>query len=162
MKKVFLSHSSKDKPRVREIAYFLKENGIYVWIDEAEIKIGDSLIKKITDGISEADYLFAFLSNNSINSAWVQEELEIAMNLEIEKKKVVVVPILLEDCDIPSFLKKKVYADMRTASPNNQEYNTILRRLGIIEPPKTYKRTFTYSSAKFLDLHIGASTLKTA
>ncbi len=151
MKRVFLSHSSKDKLKVREIASFLKENGIYVWIDEAEIRIGDSLINKITDGILGVDYLFAFLSNNSINSDWVQKELELAMNLEIEEKRVVVVPILLEDCNIPGFLKNKLYADMRTVSPSKQEYSSLLRRLGIIEPPKEYKSKFTNREMSVVD-----------
>lgn len=151
MKKIFLSHSSKDKPKVREIASFLKENGIYVWIDEAEIRIGDSLIKKITTGIYEVDYLFAFLSNNSINSNWVQIELEMAMNLEIKEKRVIVVPVLLEDCDIPGFLESKLYADMRTTSSVDQEYNSILRRLGIMEPPKTYKKKFTSRELTVID-----------
>ncbi len=151
MKKVFLCHSSKDKPKVRKIADYLKENGIYVWIDEAEIRIGDSLLKKISEGIIEIDYLFACISNNSINSEWVNKELEIAMNQEIQKKKVIVVPVLLEDCDIPSFLSSKLYADMRTKSSYKYGYSLMLRRLGVLEPPKQYKRIFTSRELTVID-----------
>lgn len=151
MKKVFLSHSSKDKTKVRKIANFLKENGIYVWVDEAEIRIGDSLLKKISDGILEVDYLFACISNNSINSEWVNKELEMSMNLEIQRKELIVVPILLEDCDIPVFLKNKLYADMRTKLSYQHGYDLMLRRLGVLKPPKSYKKMFTSRELTVID-----------
>lgn len=46
MPSIFLSHSSGDKPMVRKIADGLRQQGIRVWIDEAEIHIGESLIQK--------------------------------------------------------------------------------------------------------------------
>ena len=39
---VFLSHSSKDKPVVRELAARLQKDGIRVWLDEKQIKPGES------------------------------------------------------------------------------------------------------------------------
>jgi len=55
MASVFLSHSSKDKAFARKLASELQANGVTVWIDEAEIRIGDSLTKKISLAIDEAD-----------------------------------------------------------------------------------------------------------
>ena len=40
---VFLSHSSKDKLTVRELAERLKADGVRVWLDEWEIRPGDLL-----------------------------------------------------------------------------------------------------------------------
>ena len=51
--KIFLSHTSKDKPFVRKIASILDVHGVNYWLDEAEIKVGDSLIGKIRSGIDE-------------------------------------------------------------------------------------------------------------
>ena len=160
MEKVFLSHSSKDKPKVRRIANFLKENGVYVWVDEAEIRIGDSLLKKISDGILEVDYLFACISNNSINSEWVNKELEIAMSLEIQSKRIIVVPILLEDCNIPAFLRNKLYADMQTKSSYKHGYDLMLRRLGVLWPPKHYKKVFTSRELTVIDFIESYNALK--
>ena len=47
MSSIFLSHNSKDKPFVRKLADDLRKKGHYVWVDEAEIKVGDSLIGKL-------------------------------------------------------------------------------------------------------------------
>jgi len=41
IKSIFLCHSSLDKPFVRELQARLSNQGIKVWIDEAEIEIGD-------------------------------------------------------------------------------------------------------------------------
>lgn len=66
MSKVFLSHTSKDKPFVRKLANDLRSYGHTVWIDEAEINIGDSLINKIRDGLDSVDFVAAILSKESI------------------------------------------------------------------------------------------------
>jgi hypothetical protein len=53
MPSIFLSHSSRDKFFVRELAKKLQDAGVEVWIDEAELKIGDSLTQKIGRAIDE-------------------------------------------------------------------------------------------------------------
>ena len=111
MPSIFLSHSHSDKPIAKRIYDNLRERGVYVWFDEAEIKVGDSLIDKIRLGIDSVDYLAVVLSNASVNSEWVKREVDIAMNQEIEGKRVKVLPLLVEHCDLPWFLKGKLYAD---------------------------------------------------
>ena len=57
MVSVFLSHSSKDKPFVRELAGALADGGeIDVWLDEREIAPGDNIVGKIGDAL-EADFV---------------------------------------------------------------------------------------------------------
>jgi hypothetical protein len=49
---IFLSHTSEDKPFVRRLKESLENHGVTkVWLDEAEIQIGDSLIQKIDEGL---------------------------------------------------------------------------------------------------------------
>lgn len=78
MSKVFLSHTRIDKPFVRKLAADLRNHGHTVWIDEAEINIGDTLIGKIREGLDSVDYVAVILSKASIQSEWVRKELEIA------------------------------------------------------------------------------------
>src|SRR3712207_1171437 len=94
----FISHSWHDKPSARKLAKSLRGAGVYVWLDEAEIKIGDSLIEKIRDGIDRVDYVIALISSESVKSPWVQQELDIAMNQQIAGKRVKVLPVLVEKC----------------------------------------------------------------
>jgi TatD DNase family protein len=118
----------------RRLAGDLAHHGIRVWIDEAEILVGDSLIEKIRQGIDDMDYVAALISRASVCSPWVTKELDIAMNQEIEGKRVKVLPILLEDCELPGFLKGKAYADLRTPDRYDAALVSILRRLGIARP----------------------------
>jgi len=48
---VFLSHSAKDKPVVRDVAEWLKKDGLRVWFDEWEIRHGDCIPAKIDEGL---------------------------------------------------------------------------------------------------------------
>lgn len=133
MLNVFISHNYKDKPMARKIAKELNRYGIKVWIDEAEIKLGDSLIEKIREGLDRMDFLIALISENSVQSEWVKRELDIAMNNEIEGKKVVSLPILVGKCELPGFLKGKLYADMSTTRKYNENILSLIRRFDINE-----------------------------
>lgn len=107
----FLSHSSKDKPFVRQLAADLTRNDVAVWLDEREIRVGDSITDKVGQGLATSDYFLIALSEHSIESAWVQKELNQALITEIEQKKVRILPLKLSDCEIPELIKDKKYAD---------------------------------------------------
>ncbi|WP_445143320.1 toll/interleukin-1 receptor domain-containing protein [Dyella sp. Tek66A03] len=129
---IFLSHTGVDKPFVRQLRNDLMAHGVeHVWLDEAEIDIGDSLIAKIDEGMKLSRYVAVVLSKKSINAPWVKKELDVAMNREITTGEVVVLPLLYEECELPEFLKGKLYADF--SKPENYEsvIGKLLRRLRI-------------------------------
>lgn len=143
MAKVFLSHSSKDKPFVRLLAEDIKASGVPIWIDEVELLPGDSIIREISQAIVEASYVLGCLSRHSVTSNWVREELEIAATRGINNNHVVVVPLLLDDCEIPAFLAPKLYVDFRQAVQYDESFGQLLRRLNPEALPK--KKYSTYS-----------------
>jgi hypothetical protein len=112
--KVFLCHSSADKVFVRKLADDLRAKNLSVWIDEKEILVGDPIRQKIEEGLKASDYLAIVLSPSSVSSAWVQKELDTKLIEEIESRRVVVLPVYHQQCDIPGFLTGKHYADFRT------------------------------------------------
>lgn len=130
MSSIFLSHSHADKPFARRLAADLRAVGHDVWIDEAEIDIGDSLIQKIREGLDSVDYVAAILSANSIESEWVKKELEIASNREIDEKRVVVLPLMVEKVALPGFLKGKFYGDFTEGKKYGEALALLLRKLG--------------------------------
>ncbi|MDD5131306.1 MAG: toll/interleukin-1 receptor domain-containing protein [bacterium] len=134
MKKVFLSHSSRDKAFARKLASELQANGVQVWIDEAEIRVGDSLIKKISLAIDDADFIAVVLSNESVNSEWVMSELKMAMTKELSDCKVRILPILKEKCEIPLFLRDKLYADFTNPENFDVPLEQLFRVLDISKP----------------------------
>ncbi len=138
--KVFLSYSHHDREFAARLATDLARKGILVWWDEWEIRVGDSLFKKIEDGITSSSYLAIVLSPASVNSAWVQEEIRAAMTRQLKEQRTNVLPILIAECQIPLFLQEKQYADFRA------DYKEGLAQLlGAIHPPDmlTHRRTET-------------------
>jgi hypothetical protein len=130
MAHVFLSHSHKDKPFARRLAADLRNAGHSVWTDEAEINIGDSLIGKIRAGLDQVDFVAALLSATSVKSPWVEKELEIASTREIDEKRVVGLPLLISDVELPGFLRGKFYGDFRDETAYEQTFALLLRALG--------------------------------
>ncbi len=129
-KTVFLSHNHLDKPFVRKLANDLENHGIKCWLDEAEMKIGDSLIQKIREGIDNSDYFAIILSPHSVNAPWVKNELDVAYNFQIGEK-IKVLPLLLKDCEPPGFLVGKLYADFRKEEEYLNSFKKLLATLGI-------------------------------
>lgn len=107
----FLSHSSHDKPFIRQLASDLKANGVQVWLDEWSIKVGESIPDKISQGLAESDYFLFAASKNSVESEWVKRELNSALIKEVEKRVVSILPLKLDECKIPDIIKDKKYAD---------------------------------------------------
>ena len=129
MTSIFLSHSHPDKDFVRQLATALEESGVRVWVDEAEIEVGDSLFEKIEVAIDEMDYLGVVLSPASVQSEWVKREVRQALGEEIHNKRVKVLPILLANCIVPGFLRERKYADFRISADFASGVAALLRRL---------------------------------
>lgn len=83
--KIFLSHSKKDKEFIEKVANILRPARIDCWYDDWEISPGDSLTRKILDeGIGSCDLFLIYLTENSIDSKWVNKELDVALLNDIE------------------------------------------------------------------------------
>ncbi|MGB0880606.1 MAG: toll/interleukin-1 receptor domain-containing protein [Polaribacter sp.] len=131
---VFISYSTKDNKFVTQLSAELVKRRINVWLDKWEMKPGDSLIDKIQSGISDSSFLLVVLSENSIKSEWCKKELNSGLMRELNEKKVVVIPILIDDCKIPLFLQEKIYADFRTGFNNG--FESLIRPLSKLSREK--------------------------
>lgn len=136
MIRVFLSHSSKDKPFVRELAEFLEREGeIGVWLDEREIAAGENIVGKVGEGL-DSDFVLLILSPDSVESEWVKEEWTDAFWDQTNNRKAKLAGVLYRDCRIPRLLRNKKYFDLRTNQPQGfREIRTWLltQRPGAVE-----------------------------
>ena len=74
---VFISHASEDKDEiVRPLAIALRNEGLTVWYDEFELKIGDSLRQKIDKGLARSKFGIVVLSRSFIKKGWTNYELD--------------------------------------------------------------------------------------
>lgn len=74
---VFISHASEDKDDVvRPLAHALQDQGLEVWYDEFELRIGDSLRRKIDRGLANSRFGVVVLSENFFRKGWPNYELD--------------------------------------------------------------------------------------
>ncbi len=74
---VFISHASEDKESiVRSLSISLKERGLSVWYDEFELRIGDSLRRKIDRGLANSRFGIVVISRDFIRKGWPNYELD--------------------------------------------------------------------------------------
>lgn len=110
---VFLSHNSKDKPRVRKLAERLKKAGLKVWFDEWCIKPGEIIALKVDEGLEQSRVLLLCVSQNALESGWVSLERSTAIHRDPANEGRRFVPLLLEACDLPDTLRRYKYLDWR-------------------------------------------------
>ncbi len=110
---IFISYSHADKTFVDKLAKKLVENDAHVWVDTWELNVGDSILNRVQEAIQVSSALLIVLSKASVASEWCKKELNAGLMRELDEKKVVVLPVLVEDCEIPVFLREKMYADFR-------------------------------------------------
>ncbi len=128
--RIFISYSHADMEFAHKLEKALIDKSIDVWIDRKEILVGDSLIQKIREGIDSSQYVCALLSKTSVESRWVQSELDIAMSQQIENQKIKVLPLVVEkDVELPGFLKGKLYIDFSSKENFAICVSQILRRV---------------------------------
>jgi formylglycine-generating enzyme required for sulfatase activity len=127
--RIFLSHSSLDLENVRRLAEDLRRSGVEVWLDASAIGVGDPISQKIQEGLQSTDYLAVWLTRNAIESGWVQREWQSKYGDEVAGGRVIVLPLLAEDCKLPPLLADKRYADFRLSY--EQGLTDLLRVVGL-------------------------------
>ncbi|MCU7867434.1 MAG: TIR domain-containing protein [Candidatus Thiodiazotropha sp. (ex Lucinoma borealis)] len=124
--KIFLSHSSSQKPLVREIRRHFPEH-VDTWIDEQNLFIGDNFSSSLKEQVSEkSDYLLLFLDKDAAESQWVQKEVQWALEAERKQNRTILIVVLI---DLEAFnilnmpeLKKRHYLECADYSERAIEY----------------------------------------
>src|SRR5260370_40181030 len=79
------------------------------------------------------EYLAVVLSPDAVASSWVQNELEQAMSGQLARDRVKVLPIYYRPCDIPGFLRGKLYADFTDSLGYDRALSLLARTLDLQE-----------------------------
>jgi predicted ATPase len=113
--RVFLCHSSNDKPTVRELYQKLRaEVWIQPWLDEEELYPGQDWNLEIETAVEDADAILVCLTKGSITKeGYVQRELRKVLDFADYKPEgtLYIIPVRLEECEPPRSLRAWQYAD---------------------------------------------------
>ncbi|HJQ23433.1 MAG TPA: toll/interleukin-1 receptor domain-containing protein [Blastocatellia bacterium] len=105
--RIFLCHSSGDKVPVRKLYKRLSEKGFQPWLDEINLRPGQSWKKEIPKAVRESDVMLICLSPNSVNKkGYVQKEIKFGLGVADEQPEdaIYLIPVKLEECSIPEML----------------------------------------------------------
>src|ERR1700687_3434075 len=112
--KIFLSHSSKDKPFARKLTSRLKKEGYKVWLDEHELLAGDPLAQQISEALANANVVLVVVSSVSVKSKWLKFELNKATERMVQGH-CRVIPVIKDKVDLPPEVRALLYADFTSS-----------------------------------------------
>jgi hypothetical protein len=133
--RVFLCHSSQDKPTVRELYQrLLAEGWIDPWLDEEKIIPGQD--RQITTEIAvlNTDIAIICLTKNSkTKEGYLQREFRIVLDILIEKPEgsICIIPLKLEDCELPRQLANWQSVDYYPSYGPGNGYMKLLETLRV-------------------------------
>lgn len=107
--RVFLCHSSGDKPQVRKLYERLRAYGIDPWFDEETLLPGQDWNREIPKGVRASDVVIVCLSRGSVTKAgYIQKEIKFALDAADEQPEgtIFIIPLKLEECDVPDRLSR--------------------------------------------------------
>jgi hypothetical protein len=130
--RLFISYSSKDSETVNKLAEYVQEVGFDIWLDQKDIVIGQPILDRIRDGVTkESDYVLIILSKHSTVSEWCKLELRMAYEKELTTKRIVVLPIRIDDADVPDEVKTKKYFQLDIN--DRASVNTLISQIRSLE-----------------------------
>lgn len=148
---IFISHNSKDKPIVEQLAVRLSD--VYgqenVFYDSWSIQPGEGIIDKMNQGLQKCKFFFFFVSKNSLASKMVTMEWQNAIMLSAQDG-VKLIPIRLDGSIMPPILTQTLFLDLFT----NGLESTLKQAVDVIEG----RNTFTRESTEFSNLVAHIST----
>lgn len=113
--KVFVSFNNKNEGFVDQLNKGFRDIGITPASVNLQRTLSDGIFGGLDQILRNINYAFVVLSNAYVEEKWFTTELYALMGKEMSYKSQFVVPILLEDCDVPDFLKDRIAADFRNS-----------------------------------------------
>jgi hypothetical protein len=118
---VFVSYAHDDAVWVQTLADNLHRAGLDVFLDAWEIVPGARLSQRLQEGLAVADVVVLVVSAAAVRKPWWQEEFAGAMPAVVAGRQRLI-PVLLDEVDVPPFAAARVYIDFRYIdSPDGYE-----------------------------------------
>ncbi len=126
MSRIFLSYASPDKARVRQIADSLQRVGHVPWFDEDELVVGEPIAEAMTRALRTTDFIVVCLSGATWRNGWMAHEFDHFIRPEIARRPGRILPVRLEDVELPPSLTEFVFVDL---FPDDTAYERGIARL---------------------------------
>lgn len=126
---VFISHASEDKEALVEPLYqALYKVGVRVWFDKTELRLGDSLRRKIDDGLAHCRYGVVVLSPSFFDKEWPMNELGALMARETITGATAILPIW-HNLEAKDLIRRAPMLADRFACRSSEGIDAIVKRI---------------------------------
>ena len=109
----FISHSSRNRVAADRLEKLLETEGLDVWLDDSEIRLGVLLGKELQSSIRECRAVVLLWSKPASTSRWVNSEWLTALHLDR-----FILPCVLDETPLPQCLQNTVFLPLRRVGPN--------------------------------------------
>jgi hypothetical protein len=110
---IFISYAFTDGDIAERIARGLEIYGLKAWYSGGALEPGDSIVTHIENALARSDTLLVLLSSRSVMSRWVRHEMNTGLMAQLNGRDVRVVPVIIDDCEIPEILSSVAHVDFR-------------------------------------------------
>jgi uncharacterized protein YjbI with pentapeptide repeats len=128
----FISYSSNDQKFAERLRADLQSKGVRCWYAPEDLRIGVKIRVGIDESIEAHEKLLLILSKHSIESEWVEKEVETAMERERQQKRTILFPIRLDDA----------VQEIRSGWPADVRRTRNIGDFRRWESPETYSKAF--------------------
>ena len=112
MSAVFISHRGTDALAAERLGTDLRERGHVVWFDAWEIRVGDSIVEKISSGLEGISHLVLCYSEAGVLAPWMSREWMAALAMQLNGHGIRLLPVRLTGGQPPALLADIRYADL--------------------------------------------------
>lgn len=112
MASVFISHRGVDQDAAERLAMELRKRGHVVWLDTWKINVGDSIVERVNEGLSDSSYLVLCYSDAGSMSPWMSREWMSTLARQLNGAQVRLLPVRLTGDAPPAILADLKYADL--------------------------------------------------
>lgn len=110
---IFISHSSLDVEFTNKLHCLLEQADFIVWYDEKKMISNSHILSDLPKYIDDSEAFIVILSKNSCGSSWVHDEYSYARGLCDKKELKTIIPVVIDDCEIPGFYNNYKWIDCK-------------------------------------------------
>lgn len=109
----FISYFHEDADFVSRLAAVLAKRGFTVWYDQRSLTAGASWPWEIERALECTRYVALVATSDSVERPWVRREMDGAYVREGEERRQILVPLRIDDSDLPLFVRARQWCDFR-------------------------------------------------